>query len=225
MSDRAVDFETTSPVASRSVAWRPGRHPAREQRHLDRASGALAAPAREASVQSRRPMGERGRAEQPGPGAEPLAARVIERRLAEQTFGQGADVEPGSPDHHGLAPLRAHPGEPPARVASEPSGAVALPRVDQVDPEMRHAGELGRFGFRGADIEPPVHLTRVRADDGDGLERGPGDRDGGLTDARTADESGGPGAVSSAQISAPARPSAAARWWAARARRARGATP
>src|SRR2546422_11640666 len=207
------------------LALPPRKRPAREQRDLDRASGALAAAAREASVESRRPMGEPSRPEQPGPGAEPLAARLIERRLAEQTFGQGPDVEPGSPDHHGLAPLRAHPDEPRARVASEPSGAVALPRVDQVDPEMRYAGELGRVGFCGADIEPPVHLTGVRADDGDGLERCPGDRDGGLADARRADEDGDQRAVSSAQISAPARPSAAARWWAARARRARGATP
>ena len=58
----------------------------REQRHLDRAGGPLAAAAREATIQPRRPVSEPGGSERPCPGAQAVATRVIERRLAEQTL-------------------------------------------------------------------------------------------------------------------------------------------
>src|SRR6266516_5565205 len=89
---------------------------------------------------------------------------------------------------------------------------------------MRYAGELRRVGLRGADVETPVYLPRVRGDGQDGFELSPRDGDGGLADAGGADENGNEGAVSSAQTVAPARPSAPVRSWAARARRAPGAS-
>src|SRR5206468_11992697 len=57
-----------------------------EQRHLDRAGGPLAAAAREATIQPRRPVSEPGGSERPCPGAQAVTTRVIERRLAEQTL-------------------------------------------------------------------------------------------------------------------------------------------
>src|SRR6266513_5764770 len=89
---------------------------------------------------------------------------------------------------------------------------------------MRYAGELRGVGLRGADVETPVYLPRVRGDGQDGCELPPRDGDRGLADAGGADEHGNQGAVSSAQIVAPARPSATVRWWAARVRRAPGAS-
>ena len=82
----------------------------------------------------------------------------------EQTLGQGAHVKSRSADHDRLAPRGPHTGEPDACVPGELSRTVALPRIDQIDSEMRHAAELRLVGLRGADIEATVHLPRVCGD-------------------------------------------------------------
>ena len=79
-------------------------------------------------------------------------------------------------------------GQPNTRVAGEPPRAVALRRLDQIDSEVRHARELRQVGLGGADVEPPVHLTRVRGDDDDGLEVAPRGCDRRFADAGGADQ-------------------------------------
>src|SRR5438045_6111074 len=202
----------------------PREGPARQQRHLDHPGGALAAPAGEAPIEPRRPMRQPRRAQPPGPGTQPLARLGGERRLVEQALGQGAHVEPRSAYDDRLAAGGPHAGEPDARVPGELPGTVARSRLDEIQPEMRDAGELRRVGLRSADVETPVDLPRVRGDGEDGVELPPGDRDRGLAHAGRANEDGNERAVNSSQTVAPARPLAAGRWWAARARRAPGAS-
>src|SRR2546422_10569708 len=84
---------------------------------------------------------EPGGGERPRPGAQSVAARVIERRLAEQTLHQRADVEAGSANDRGLPPRGPHAGQPNTRVTGEPPRAAALPRLDQVAPQVRRARE------------------------------------------------------------------------------------
>src|SRR5256885_10788518 len=160
------------------------------------------------------------RAELSGPGAQPLARLGVEGRLAKQTLGQRAHVESGSPNHDGLLSRGPHAGEPDARVPCELTRAIAFPRVDEINAQMGHARPLLLVGLRGADVEPPIDLPRVRGDGQDGCELAPRDGDRRFTDAGGAHEHGNEGAVSSAQTVAPARPSAAVRSWAGRARRA-----
>src|SRR5207302_1684962 len=204
------------------LALPPGERPTREQRDLDDAGGALAAAAGELPIEPRRPMRQPRRAELSGPGAQPLARLGVEGRLAKQTLGQRAHVESGSPNHDGLLSRGPHAGEPDARVPCELTRAIAFPRVDEINAQMGHARPLLLVGLRGADVEPPIDLPRVRGDGQDGFELAPRDGDRRFTDAGGAHEHGNEGAVSSAQTVAPARPSAAVRSWAGRARRAPG---
>src|SRR3989442_11428995 len=153
--------------------------------------GALPAPAGEPAVGSRRPVGEPRRRQLPGPGTQPLAPRRVERRLVEQPLRQRAYVQPGPADDYRLAARAADLAEPLRRVAREAAGAVALPRVHDVETEVRHASDQRAGWLRGADVEPPIHLTGIGGNAGDGLAPGPRGNDRSLADRRGADEDRG----------------------------------
>jgi hypothetical protein len=60
----------------------------------------------------------------------------VEQALRECTY-----VQASSAYDHGLAAGAADLPEPLRRVAREAAGAVALPRVDDIEPEVRHASQ------------------------------------------------------------------------------------
>src|SRR5438876_5314566 len=143
------------------LALPPAQRPTAEQRHLDRARRALASAAREPPVEPRRPMGESRGGQPLTPDPESLAPRRVERRLAEQPLRQCSHVEPGSTDDDRFAPAGPDAPQPTGSIACEPSRAVALPRLDQVEAEVGNPRlQLGRRLCR-ADVEPAVYLPRI----------------------------------------------------------------
>ncbi len=59
----------------------------------------------------------------------------------EQALRQRAYVQTGSTDDDRVTARAADLSEPLRRVAREAAGAVALPRLDDVESEVRHAGQ------------------------------------------------------------------------------------
>ena len=200
----------------------PGQPAPREQRDFDGAGRPLPPTAGEPPVEPCRPVRQVHRREPRRPIAQALAPDSIERRLPEQTVGQCANVQAGATDHDGLPRGGTNLLEPPCRVAREAAGTVALPRGDHVEAQVRHACEQCGSRLRGAHVQLAIHLARVGGHDRDRFERGPCRHHGGLADGGGADndrcQASG---VRSAQIGAPALPSAVARPLVARGRRAR----
>src|SRR5437773_4775380 len=159
-----------------------------EQRNFDGPTRPLPPTAPEPAVEARGPMGEPRRREVRRPGAQPLAPRGVERRLVEQALRQGAYVQPGPADDHRLAAAAADLPEPVRGVAREAACTVALPRLDDIETQVRHAGQQRAGRLRGADVQSPVHLTGVGGDDADGFALGPRSGDRSLADRGGADD-------------------------------------
>src|SRR5256884_1515820 len=101
---------------------------------------------------------------------------------------QGAYVHPGPADDHRLAAAAADLPEPVRGVAREAACTVALPRLDDIETQVRHAGQQRAGRLRGADVQSPVHLTGIGGNDGDGFALGPCGRDRSLADRGGADD-------------------------------------
>src|SRR6266576_3582976 len=95
-----------------------------QQRDFDGPGGALAAAAQELGVEPARPAREVGTLERLGPLAQLRPAVRVERRLAKQPLGQGADVEPSAADHYWLAVGGPHGGNPRRGIARKTSRTV-----------------------------------------------------------------------------------------------------
>ena len=141
-----------------------GQRLAGEQRHLDRARGALAPAAPEAGVEPAGPAEQLERLQPGGECVERAAPGRIQRRLAKQPLGERPHVEPGAA-HDDRHPSRARiSAEPPLGVPREVARAVARAR----DPPGRARGGdpgpllPGRLG--GADVEPAIDLAGVGRD-------------------------------------------------------------
>src|SRR5206468_12969780 len=122
-----------------------------EESDLDRTAGALPAAAGEAGVE---PAGPAHQVEGGEPG-DPVLQRPppldVERRLDEEAVGEGADVEPGAAHYYREPTARPHLLDPAGRLAGESTGAVSLPRLDQVHAVVRDPEPLAPARLGGAD--------------------------------------------------------------------------
>ena len=148
-------------------------------------------------------------------------AGFIEVRLLEQRIEEGPQVEPSASNdecHTAIEPAFVNPF---VRISRPRGGRVALGRLGDVDPAMGHGGTLSISRLRGADVEAPIDLTRVRDDEGGWHALGKPERDltlpggGGSADHR--DER----MLIGGQSGARARPTRDARRWSGHGRRGR----
>src|SRR5439155_20970924 len=96
---------------------------------------------RERAVESRRPVGAPRRRQRRRRRAQPLASRLVERRLVEQALRQRAYVQTGSTDDHRVTARTADLSEPLRGVAREAAGAVTLPPLGRREAGAPHAGQ------------------------------------------------------------------------------------
>src|SRR2546426_480791 len=143
------------------LALPPAQRPTAEQRHLDRARRALASPPPKPPANPPPPMAEPPAGQPPTPNPKSPPPPRANRRLAEQPLRQCSHVEPGPTDDDRFAPAGPDAPQPTGSIACEPSRAVALPRLDQVEAEVGNPRlQLGRRLCR-ADVEPAVYLPRI----------------------------------------------------------------
>jgi hypothetical protein len=136
-----------------------GERTSAEKGNFDGPCGTLPASTAKAGIQPGSPAQQLDRLETGGPRVERTPLGGIEWRLGKQPFGERPHVQPGSAhDNRKVAPA-SNLFQPFHRVAREVTGAVALPRLDQIHAMVRNARPLFSGRLRRADVEAAVDLA------------------------------------------------------------------
>ena len=107
---------------------------------------------------------------------------------------QGFEVQHRAAHQQGNASPAIDLADQAACIGHKQCGRVGAGGLDQVDQVVRHGGAVGRAGLGSADVQAPVDLGRIDADDLDRPAGGGGQGEGGLaTGRRAGDADGAPG--------------------------------
>jgi hypothetical protein len=100
-----------------------------------------------------------------GPLAQAGPEAGVSPRAVKKAPAKHFEVQAGPSGHERGSSLQVEAANDLVRVAAEESGAVFLIGVQNIDQMVRNQTPLVHGGFGGSDVETPVNLHRVRADD------------------------------------------------------------